>query len=80
MLVGKRMSQLIFPYKIIENSLTSLAHNSVFIDSNNFKFNTETRGKLGQIDRNLHDHVFDDVICKPPIDSQWQGSTQDAEM
>ena len=22
---------------------------------------------LGQIDLNLHDHVFDDVICKPPI-------------
>ena len=23
---------------------------------------------LGQIDHNLHDHVFDDVICKPPIE------------
>ena len=22
---------------------------------------------LGQIDHNLHNHVFDDVICKPPI-------------
>ena len=21
---------------------------------------------LGQMDRNLHNHVFDDVICKPP--------------
>ena len=21
---------------------------------------------LGQIDHNLHNHVFDDVICKPP--------------
>ena len=22
---------------------------------------------LGQIDHNLHNHVFDDVLCKPPI-------------
>ena len=22
---------------------------------------------LGQIDHDLHNHVFDDVICKPPI-------------
>ena len=23
--------------------------------------------KFGQIDQNLHNHVFDDVICKPPV-------------
>ena len=23
---------------------------------------------LGQIDQNSHGHVFDDVICKPPIE------------
>ena len=22
---------------------------------------------LGQIDHNLHNHAFDDIICKPPI-------------
>ena len=24
---------------------------------------------LGQIDRNLHNHTFGDVICSPPIDT-----------
>ena len=32
----------IFPYNIIENFPTSLAHNSAFIDPNNFKFGTNT--------------------------------------
>ena len=27
---------------------------------------------MGQIDYNLHIHVFDDVICKPPIDEAKQ--------
>ena len=31
-----------FPYNIIENSPTSLTHNSVVIGPNNFKFGTET--------------------------------------
>ena len=35
--------QPILPYNIIENPPTSLAHNSVFIGPNNFKFGTETR-------------------------------------
>ena len=39
MLVGKP----IFPCYIIENSLTSLAHTSLLIDRNNFKFRSETR-------------------------------------
>ena len=39
----KNAHQPIFPYKVIENSLTSLAHNSVFIDPNDFKFGTQTR-------------------------------------
>ena len=34
--------QPIFSYNITENSLTSLAHNSVFIDPNNFKFCNKT--------------------------------------
>ena len=32
----------IFPCDIIENSPTSLAHNSVFVGPNNLKFGTET--------------------------------------
>ena len=68
--------QPIFPYNIIENSPTSFASNSVFVGLNNFKFGTETRfvalpyrpyQNLGQIGHNLQNHVFDDVICKPPI-------------
>ena len=58
----------------MENSPTSVARNSVFVGPNDFKFGTETHllsnrpyQDLGQIDHNLHDHVFDDVICKPPI-------------
>ena len=45
MLVGKRVpnQQPIFPYNIIENSPTSLAHNSVLIGLNKSKFGTETR-------------------------------------
>ena len=38
----KNAYQPIFPYNIIENSQTSLAHQSVSIDRNNFKFGTET--------------------------------------
>ena len=68
----KNAHQPIFPYNIIENSQTSLAHNSVLIVPNNFKFGTETccmvlkpKSKLRQIDHNLHNHIFDDAICKP---------------
>ena len=44
-MVGKKVNahQPIFPYNIIENSPTSLAHNSVFIGPNNFKIGTQTR-------------------------------------
>ena len=61
-------------YKRIENSSTSLAHTSVLIGSNNFKFGKRhviwynmPHQNSGQIDGNLRNHVFDDVVCKPPI-------------
>ena len=72
----KNAHQPISPYNIIENSPTSLAYDSVFIGPNNFKFDTKTGcvvlyiiSELEQIDHNLHNHVFDDVICKPSIPS-----------
>ena len=72
MLVGKRTAQSIFPYNIIEDSPSSFAHNSVFVGPNDFKFvqrhvlwSYRPGQNLGQIDHNLHNHVFDDVICKP---------------
>ena len=59
---------------LIDKSRTSLAHNSVFIGPNHFKFGTGTcclvlltTSQFGQIDHNLHSHDLDDVICKPPI-------------
>ena len=65
---------LIFLYNITEISTTSLAINFVFIGSNNFKFSTDINLRykrpyqnLGHIDFNLHNHVFDDIIRKPPI-------------
>ena len=39
----KNAHQPIFPFYIIENSPTSLTHNSVFFGRNSFKFGTETR-------------------------------------
>ena len=43
MLVDKRMPASLFPlYNIKENFPTSLAHNSVFVGTNNFKFGTKT--------------------------------------
>ena len=47
----KNAHQPIFPHIIIENSLTSLTHNSVSVGPNNFKFGTETRwyGLTGHI-------------------------------
>ena len=27
----------------------------------------QVTSKFGEIDRNLHSHPFDDVICKPPV-------------
>ena len=58
------------PYSIIENSQTSSACNPVC--PNNFKLGTNTPCTVLQAisehtDRNLHNHVFDDVIRKPPI-------------
>ena len=72
--------QPILPYNIMENSPTSFARNSVLIGANDFKFGTEKflwsyrpYQNLGQIDHNLHNHVFDDVICKPPIEGdRWK--------
>ena len=70
----KNGHQPIFPYDIIENSPTSLAHNSVFKGPDNFKFGTETHcmvlqaiSNFVQIDHTLHNYVFDDVMCKSPI-------------
>ena len=40
---GDIAHQSIFPYNIIEIPITSLAHNSVFIGSNNFKFSTDIK-------------------------------------
>ena len=40
---AKECPQPIFLYNATENSPTFLAHNSVFIDPDNFKFGTETR-------------------------------------
>ena len=55
-------------YNIIEDSATSLAHNSVFIGPNNSEFGTDAymhvvwSGRpyqnLGQIDHNLHNHFL----------------------
>ena len=61
----------------MENSPTSFARNSVSVGPNDFKFGTKTivlwsympYQNLVQIDHNLHNHVFDDVICKSPIAS-----------
>ena len=58
-----------FPYDVIENYPSSLAHNSVFDGPNDFKFGTETSymvqkaiPKFGKVDHHWHNHVFDDVI------------------
>ena len=57
--------QPIFPYNMIGNSQTSLAHNSVFIVPKNFKlvqrhvvWSYRPYQNLGQIDDNLHNHVL----------------------
>ena len=67
----------------MENSPTSFAGNSVVVGLNDFKFGMETRfvvllaiSKFGQIDCSLHNHVFDDIICKPPIQGSRQGYVQ----
>ena len=59
-----------FPNNIIENPPTYVAHNSAFKGPNSVKFGTKTRCKVlkvvpkfGEIDDNLHNHVF----CKPPL-------------
>ena len=76
----KNAFQPIFPYNIIEKSPTSLAHNSVFIGPNDFKFGTETRCGLigntkiwGSLIIICKVSVFDDVICKPPINEGRSG-------
>ena len=74
MLVGKRCLQPISPYYIMENYPSSLANNSVFVGQNNLKFAKRhflwsywPCQNLEQIDFDLHNQVFDDVICKPSI-------------
>ena len=42
-LVKVAQKSVLSPYNIIENSPTSLAHTSVFVNPNNFRFGTETR-------------------------------------
>ena len=66
--------QPIFPYNIIENSPTSFARNSVSVvqmTSNfvqrNVLWSYRPHQNLRQMEHNLHNHVFYDVICRPPI-------------
>ena len=49
----------IFPYSVIENSPTSLTHNSVFIGTNKFKLDIETHCLIGYI--NIWSKLF--MIC-----------------
>ena len=60
-------------FNVAANFPNSLAYNSIFVGANNFKYGTNTLvwsykkyKKLEQIDYNLNNHAFDDVICKPP--------------
>ena len=63
----KNACQPIFPYNKLETSPTSLTWKSVFIGPNDFSMILFAISKLGQIDHHLHNHVFDDIICKPSI-------------
>ena len=63
--LAKNAHQPIFPYYIIESSAIPLAHNSIFICPNTFKFGTETRyialkttQELEEVDHNLHNNLF----------------------
>ena len=58
----KNTHQPIFQ-KGTENHPTHLTLNSVFGLIYVMPIN------LGQIDHNLHNHVSDDIICKPPIET-----------
>ena len=57
----------------------------MFIGPNNFNFGTKTCcmvltrrcQNLEQIDHNLDDHVFDNVICKPPIKKYFEMNSFD---
>ena len=69
-------------YNIIQNSPTSLAHNSLLVSLNNFEFGTRhvvwsyrPCQNLGQIDRNLHimflmtsyaNHQYPVLLCPTP--------------
>ena len=66
---AKNACQPIFPYNVTENSPASLTYDSVFNGPNDFKFVTETyrmvlqvKQNLGNIDDNLRNHIFDDII------------------
>ena len=69
----KNAHQFIFQHSIIENSPTSLTYNSVFVQitsnlvQRHIVWSYRPCQNLEQIDHNLHNHVFDDIICKPPI-------------
>ena len=56
--------QPIFPYNIIDNSPTAFTLKTVFVDPNLVQIQVlwsyRPYQNLGQIDHNLHDHVFDD--------------------
>ena len=69
----KNAHQPIFSFNVIEGSPTSLACNFVFIGPNNLilvqrhvVWSYRSYQNLEQIDHNLHNHVFNDVLCKPP--------------
>ena len=72
----KNVRQPIFPYNIIENAPTSLAHNSSFNGQNTFKFGTETNiwsyrsyQSLEEIEHNLQigslqaTQILVDFVC-----------------
>ena len=68
--------QFIFPCNIVENSQTSFASGLLVQMTSNLVqrhvlWSYRPYQNLGQIDHNLHNHVFDDVICKPPIEFCW---------
>ena len=69
----------IFPYNILKSFPASLAYSSVLIDRKATSKSVQRHTVLyyrsypnfGQTDHNFHNHVFDDVICKPTI--RWLG-------
>ena len=72
---ARELPQPIFPYNIIESSptsfpltLVSLVQTTSNLVQRHVLWSYRPYQNLGQIDNNLHNHVFDDVMCtEPPI-------------